>query len=85
MLSVTANDLKTKGVTLFSDLESHNDEALITVRGKQKYAVVDIEYYNYLRECELEAALAESRKDIAEGKCVVESVEDHIARITNAL
>jgi len=82
---VAANDLKTRGVSLFSELESHNDEAVITVRGKQKYAVVDIEYYNYLRECELEAALVQTRKDIEEGKFVVESVDDHIARITDDL
>ena len=44
--------------------------------------MVPIEKYNYLRECELEAALLESQKDLKEGRLVKESVEKHIKRIT---
>ena len=40
---------------------------IITVRGKNKYVVLPIEKYNYLRECELETALLETKKDIKEG------------------
>lgn len=42
-------------------VESNNlgddDELIITVRGKESYVVMNMEHYNYLRECELEAAL----------------------------
>ena len=76
---VTANELKTKGVNIFNDDSS---EIIITVRGKSKYVVLPIEKYNYLRECELETALLESKKDIKEGKYIKESVEKHIKRIT---
>lgn len=79
---ITANDLKTKGVTLLNDETSDGSEVIITVRGKSKYVVLPIEKYNYLRECELDAALLESRKDIKDGKFIKESVEKHIKRIT---
>jgi hypothetical protein len=34
-----------------------------------------------LRECELEAALAESREDMAAGRFVAEAVDEHLKRI----
>jgi prevent-host-death family protein len=57
-------------------------EIIITVRGKNKYVVLPIEKYNYLRECELETALLETKRDFKEGKFTKESVEKHIKRIT---
>jgi hypothetical protein len=42
-----------------------------------------MEQYNYLRECELEAALVETRNDLEAGNVVEESVEEHLARITS--
>lgn len=42
-----------------------------------------INTYNRFREYELEAALIETRKDLAEGHFLEESVKDHIHRITN--
>jgi hypothetical protein len=42
---------------------------------------MDLEHYHYLRECELEAALAQSRADLAAGRFVKESPEAHIARM----
>ena len=81
---ITANDLKTKGVSTLDEAMSSGEEAIITVRGKQRYVVLSVEQYTYLRECELEAALAESRRDIESGRTVTESVADHIKRITGA-
>jgi prevent-host-death family protein len=79
---ITANELKTKGVTILNDETSDGTEVIITVRGKSKYVVLPIEKYNFLRECELDAALLEAKKDIKEGKFIKESVEKHIKRIT---
>ena len=79
--TITANDLKTRGVAILVDETADGQEVIITVRGKNKFVVLPIEKYNYLRECELEAALLESKKDIKEGKFVKESVEKHIKRI----
>ena len=42
---------------------------------------MDIAHYHYLRECELEAALAESQADLAAGRFVQESPEQHVARV----
>jgi len=79
---ITANELKTKGVSVLNEETSDGNEVIVTVRGKNKYVVVPIEKYNYLRECELEAALSETKRDIKEGKFVKESVEKHVKRIT---
>ena len=80
--TITANELKTKGVSILNDETADGTEVIITVRGKNKFVVLPIEKYNYLRECELEAALLESKRDIKEGKFIKESVEKHIKRIS---
>ena len=79
---LTANELKIKGVSAIKKATKDNVEALITVRGKTEYIVLPIEKYNHLRECELEVAVMESKKDLENGRFVEESVEDHIKRIT---
>ena len=79
---ITANELKTKGVSVLNEETADGSEIIITVRGKNKYVVLPIEKYNYLRECELETALLETKRDIKEGKFIKESVEKHIKRIT---
>jgi prevent-host-death family protein len=82
--SITANDLKVKGVSLLDQAISSDNEAIITVRGKNKYVVLSMDEYNRLRECELEAALMEAKNDLAEGKYSTGTVEDHMKRITDA-
>jgi hypothetical protein len=42
---------------------------------------MEMEEYNRLRVCELEAALYETRQQIADGDYVEESVDAHIDRI----
>ena len=81
---VTANELKTKGISRIDEITSNGDEAIISVRGKQRYVVLTVEQYNYLRECELEAALVETRRDLERGDVVQESVDAHMQRITSA-
>lgn len=79
---VTADKLKTQGISCLDEALNSTGQAVITVQGRERYVVVSLEHYNYLRDCELEAALAETRRDIQTGKTVSESVEQHIARIT---
>jgi len=57
-------------------------EAMITVRGKNQYVVMRIEQYHYLREMELEAALLEVRRDIRKGNVICESADAHVSRIS---
>ena len=81
MTSITANELKTKGISAIEARLEHQPEAVISVRGKDRFVVMDIEHYHYLRECELDAALAETRADLSAGRFVQESPEEHLARL----
>lgn len=81
MVYVSAGDLKKRGISLLNDVVEEQEGAIITVRGKSKYVVIDMNAYNRFREYELEVALAETKRDLAEGRFVEESVQDHIKRI----
>jgi len=81
--TITANDLKIKGVNAINAATSDQDEAFISVRGQNKYVVLSLEKYNYLRECELEAALHEVKNDLKQEKFYPDSIEEHIKRIKN--
>lgn len=81
MSHISANDLKTKGVAAIEAMLAQHSEAIVSVRGKDRFVVMEIAQYNYLRECELEAALAETRADLAAGNFVQESAEAHLARL----
>jgi hypothetical protein len=56
-------------------------EASISVRGTQRYVVMEMAQYHYLRECELEAALVQSRADMAAGRAIEESADAHMLRL----
>lgn len=81
MSAISANDLKTRGVSAIEAALAHDSEAVISVRGKTRYVVMPIEQFHYLRECELEAALAQSKEDIAQGRFVISSPEEHLERL----
>ena len=81
MNTISANDLKTKGIGAIEQALADQQEVSVTVRGQMKYVLMSCEQYAYLRECELEAALAESKADLDAGRFVKESVERHIKRL----
>ena len=81
MSNLTANDLKTKGVAAIEAMLAEWPEAIVSVRGKDRFVVMEIAQYHYLRECELEAALAETRADIKAGRFVKESPAAHVKRV----
>lgn len=85
MEALTANDLKVRGVAAIEAALAQQPEISISVRGKERYVVMDVAHYHYLRECELEAALAQSRADVAAGRSVQESAEAHVARLAAML
>ena len=78
---IAANELKTRGITSISEQLAEEPEAFITVRGKKRYVVMDIKHYQYLQECELEAALLEAKADLEAGRAVRESVDEHMKRL----
>jgi mRNA-degrading endonuclease YafQ of YafQ-DinJ toxin-antitoxin module len=75
MPHISANELKTKGVAAIEAALAGHAEAIVSVRGKDRFVLMDIAHYHYLRECELEAALAETRADLAAGRFVQESAQ----------
>ncbi len=81
MSHISANDLKTKGISAIELALSTAPEAIVSVRGKDKFVVMDMAQYHYLRGCELDAALAQTRADLAAGRMVQESPEAHLARL----
>lgn len=81
MTALTANDLKTRGISAIEESLAHQTEALVSVRGKDRFVVMEVAQYNYLRECELDAALAQSRADVEGGRSVVETAQQHMQRI----
>jgi len=81
MSQISANDLKTKGIAAIEAALAEATEAVVSVRGKERFVVMDIAHYHYLRECELDAALAQTRADLAAGRFAQESPEAHLARL----
>ena len=81
MTSLTANDLKTRGIAAIEESLANQTEALVSVRGKDRFVVMEVAQYNYLRECELDAALAQSRADVEAGRYLVETAQQHMERM----
>jgi hypothetical protein len=81
MSTLSANDLKTGGIAAIEAALSGQPEAIISVRGKERFVVMEVAHYHYLRECELDAALAQSQADLAAGRFVAESAQAHTARL----
>lgn len=78
---ISANELKTRGVAAIEQALATQPEAVVSVRGKNRFVILDIAQYQFLRECELEVALAEANADVAAGRVVRESAEAHMARL----
>ena len=85
MTIVTANDLKVKGISDIERLLQDEQEVVISVRGKPRYVVMDIAHYDFLRECEIAAAWAQTREDVAAGRYRREGADVHMARIKGEL
>ena len=84
MADISANDLKTKGVSAIELALASAPEATISVRGKHKFVVMDMAHYHYLSECELDAALVQTRADMVAGRVVQQLPEAHLVRLDAA-
>ena len=82
-MTITANELKTRGVSFLEDIVNSNGSAIISTHGKDKYAILKIEDYNKLRELELDLAIKESLEEIKEGKAYDNGIEEHMKRVLN--
>lgn len=81
MHSITANQIRIHGVSAMAEALVDAPEAMVSVRGRDRFVVMEIERCRYLRECELAAALAKSQADIAAGRSRKEPVAAHIKRL----
>lgn len=81
MVNLTANDLKTRGVSALEKALGEDDEATISVRGKPRYVVMSVAHYERLREAEIASAWQEARAAEAGGDYIVETASEHIARL----
>ena len=79
-----ANEVKTKGVSLFDTLFEKFSEIIINVRGKNKYVVVPFEEYEEYRAYKLDMAHKEVMQDIADGK-YHNNTKKHFDNIEEAL
>jgi uncharacterized protein (UPF0305 family) len=78
---ISANDVKTKGVSLFGNLLEKFDELIINVRGKNRYVVLDIDRYKELRANELDIAYINTMNDIKNGDYKEQSAKEHIQEL----
>lgn len=81
MPHITASDLRIEGVAAIETVLNEHTEAIVSVRGRARFVVMGLDQYHHLRECELENALAESRRDVTVGRFIDESAEVHVARL----
>ena len=70
-----------RGIAAIEDALDQHTEATISVRGAQRFVVMEVAQYHSLRECELEAALAQSRADMSAGRAVQETAQAHRGRM----
>lgn len=77
---LSLQDLKRTGFTKLKQMFSNEPDIIIQERGRDACVLVDIEHYNYLRQCELEIALISAKREIAEGKYSV-GTKQHIEHL----
>lgn len=82
---VSANDVKVKGVSIFESLLEKAQEVVISVRGKNKFVVVDIERYEALQELELDKAYQETLQEVEAGDYQEVTVAEHLKALQHAI
>jgi PHD/YefM family antitoxin component YafN of YafNO toxin-antitoxin module len=85
MSTVTANELKIKGVSAVETRLKTDEEVIISVRGQDRYVVMEVEKYAKLREYELAAALQDAKADIEADRFTIESVANHMRRVMDGV
>jgi hypothetical protein len=79
---VTANEVKKRGVGIFDELLKKWDEVIISIRGKKRYVVLDLQRYNELRAKELDLAYKMVMEDYEKGDYHTD-IEKHLEEIKN--
>lgn len=85
MIAITANEIKTKGVSVFDKAFDKSDEVVINVRGKNKYVILPIQRYDDFRSGELDIAYIQTMQDIQKGNYKTQTAKEHLQMLTDAL
>ncbi len=85
MTKITATDLKAHGTRAIEDALVEHAEAMISVRRRVRYVVVDVDRYIYLKECEQLAARAAAQADYEASRFVKETASAHLSRLQEKL
>jgi len=83
MGSVAAAEIKKHGVSALAPALEADGEAIITVRGRERYVVMTIQKYNNLHEAELAQAVRETRADYEAGRIDDRTIDDHMRRLND--
>lgn len=81
---LSLQQLKRTGFAKLKQMFEDDSDIIVQERGRDACVLVDINHYNYLRECELEMAVQKARQEIKNGKYSV-GVEDHIQKIEKSI
>ena len=81
MNTINANELKKRGVSAIESALLHDSDVAISVRGQTRFVVVNLDYFQQLREYELEKAVRDAKEDLAAGRFVIETAAQHKERI----
>ena len=84
-MTITANEVKINGVSIFDNMLKKFDELIINVRGKNKYVVLDIERYKAFKEGELDLAHMKVMEDIKNGNYKTQTASQHIKELVSEL
>ena len=79
---ITATQMKSN---LLDKLLEKYDELVVSVRGKKKFVVMDIERYNELRIKELENSYREVMEDYEKGNYSVVTAKEHLEKLKREL
>ncbi len=85
MTKISATDLKAHGARAIQDALAEQAEAMISVRGRVRYVVVDVDRYIYLKECEQLKARAAAQADYEASRFVKETASAHLSRLQEKL
>jgi len=77
---ITANEIEKDGISIFEKFLDKCDEIVISLKGKKKYVVMDIDRYKELRSKELDAKYLDIMEDIKNGDFHTD-IEKHLKEI----
>ncbi|MGD9901814.1 MAG: type II toxin-antitoxin system prevent-host-death family antitoxin [Desulfurella sp.] len=80
-IEISANTIKTKGISFINKFIKNKNEIIVSVRGKRKYVILPIEEYERIRDLEIEQAIKKAEDDYNNNRYIAESTEEHFKRI----